>query len=423
MKSVFMRYYLKITAWFIAVFTSIVVVFAPIIPELTNLMGYKSFLGIEFTGETEKSYLNVLLMGLDADETRSDVIMIAQLNLVNNSVNILQIPRDTYIKNKRSDKKINSAYGAGGPKNTIKEIQTLVDIDIDNYVVVTTSGFRDVIDAVGGVYYDVPMDMDYEDPIQDLYIHLKKGYQLLDGDKAEQYVRFRYGYANGDIGRVQAQQDFIKSAMKQIIERNIGNKDADNQKLITSLSKMVDTDFTISEMFKYAPYILSINMDNVNVMMIKCEPKYMNNISYVMADDEGNAQLIRDYFTPDISEADLSEVKTRDEAIGSSVEHSISEAPTVNTPESDISVYILDYSGTDGQKLSEVKTKLESAGYTVGGSVYAKTTVSDKTYCISSDATQFSVRVAETLGRQNYYLNTIYSNDADVVVIIGKDYK
>ena len=116
MKSVFMRYYLKITAWFIAVFTSVVVVFAPIIPELTNLMGYKSFLGIEFTGETEKSYLNVLLMGLDADETRSDVIMIAQLNLVNNSVNILQIRRDTYIKNKRSDKKINSAYGAGGPK-------------------------------------------------------------------------------------------------------------------------------------------------------------------------------------------------------------------------------------------------------------------------------------------------------------------
>ena len=193
-----LKYYLKATAWFLALFASLAIVFVPIMPTVLNLLGHSSFLGISFSGNTEPTFVNVLVMGLDKEETRSDVMMIAQLNLDTNSVNVLQIPRDTYVTNKRNDRKINSAYGSGGAATSIKEVKTLVDIDLEKYAVVTTSGFRDVIDAVGGIYYDIPQDMNYDDPLQDLHIHLKKGYQLLDGDKAEQYVRCRYIYPTGD---------------------------------------------------------------------------------------------------------------------------------------------------------------------------------------------------------------------------------
>jgi len=260
------KLYLKTTAMFTAIFLSIAVVFVPIAPTVMSLMGVQSFLGISFSGQTEKTYLNVLLMGLDKGETRTDVMMLAQLNLENNGINILQIPRDTYVNNNRYDKKINSAYGAGGPENSIKELQTLIDVEIDKYATVTTAGFRDLIDAVGGVYYDVPVDMNYDDPIQDLHIHLKKGYQLLDGDKAEQFVRCRSIYQTGDLGRIEAQSGFIEESIKQIIERNKSGE-ADTENLLRTIGEMVDTNFTFEEMLKYAPHLLSLNYDNINIMM------------------------------------------------------------------------------------------------------------------------------------------------------------
>lgn len=416
------RIYLKATAWFTALFASIAFVFVPLMPTVLDLMGFQSFFGITFTGETERAYINVLMMGLDKEETRSDVMMVAQLNLESNSVNVLQIPRDTYINNKRYDKKINSAYGAGGPEKSIEELQTLVDIDIDKYAIVTTSGFRDVIDAVGGIYYDVPQDMNYDDPIQDLHIHLKAGYQLLDGDKAEQYVRCRYIYPTGDLGRVEAQSEFLKEAFKQITERYKSGDDVDTQRLITTLGDMVDTNFTLAEMLKYAPYLLSVNMDHLNIMMLEGKAQYRNGVSYFMADSKKNAQLVREYFTPDISEADLSEIKARDEALGNSYTEQLTvDAPASNISPSDINVYIYDYSATDGASLREAEKSLKDAGYKVVGSVTAKTATADKTYCVSGQQTMLSANVASSLGLEYYYLNPDYANEADVILILGKE--
>ena len=247
------KIYLKFTALFKAILISILFVFAPLLPTLTELTGLETLLkswgiDISFGDETEKSYANVLLLGVDKSERLSDVMMIAQLNMVNNSVNILQLPRDTYIDNNRYDKKLNSAYGSVSTNSiddrvakTMEEIQTLVDIEFDGYVLVTTAGFRDVIDAVGGVEYDVPQDMNYDDDYQDLHIHLKKGMQLLDGDKAEQYVRYRSGYATGDLGRIDAQSDFIKEAMKQILEKsNSQTTEENNEELSTENNEVVE---------------------------------------------------------------------------------------------------------------------------------------------------------------------------------------
>ena len=419
-----LQLYIKATAWFTAIFASIAIVFMPLVPTLLSLMGFQSFFGITFSGETERTYVNVLMMGLDKEETRSDVMMIAQLNLESNSINVLQIPRDTYIQNKRYDKKINSAYGAGGPEKSIQEVQTLVDIDIDKYAIVTTAGFRDVIDAVGGIYYDIPQDMNYDDPLQDLHIHLKAGYQLLDGDKAEQYVRCRYIYPTGDLGRVEAQSDFLKEAFKQITERYKSGDDVDTQRLITTLGDMVDTNFTLAEMLKYAPYLLSVNMDHLNIMMLEGRPEYRNHVSYFIADKAKNQKLVREYFTPEISEADLSEIKARDEALGSAyTEHLTSDAPIANIEASEINVYVYDYSGTDGAKGEEASKKLKKAGYKVVGSVVAKTATADKTYCVSSQQSQLSSAVAASLSLEHYYLNPDYSDEADVILILGKEDK
>ena len=416
------KIYLKCTALFTAIIASLVFVFAPIVPTVVNLMGFQSFLGMEFTGETEKTYVNILLMGVDKTENLSDVMMVAQLNMVDNTVNILQIPRDTYIKNSRSDKKLNSAYGAGGPKRTIEELNTVIDIDIDDYVLITTSGFRDVIDAVGGIYYDVPEDMDYDDDPQDLHIHLKKGYQLLDGDKAEQYVRFRQGYATGDLGRMDAQSGFIKEAMRQIIEKNESNSDEETRKLISTVSDMVTTSFSFSEMLKYAPYVFNINMDNVNIMRLEGAAEYRGGGSYFFPDTKKNQKLIFEYFSPDISEADLSEVRARDEAIGkNSIEKNVADAGIINTREKDINIYLMDYSETDGKSLEKVRKFLNSRGYNIVGSIEARTCYSDKTYSICKGGSDLSAKVAQDLELSTYTVNPTLESDADVVVIIGKD--
>lgn len=426
-----MKLYLKMTAWCTAIFTALAVVFAPLAPAIMSLMRVESIFGIdiEFSGDMEKSYINVLLMGLDVDETRSDVMMVAQFNMINNSVNILQIPRDTYIAEQKGDKKINSSYGAEGDKhsramNSVATVERLLDIKIDNYSIVTTSGFRDVVDAVGGIYYDVPMDMKYSDPLQDLYIDLKKGRQLLDGDKAEQYVRYRHGYANADLGRIEAQSGFIMAAMEQIIERN-KNNEADTEKLITSVVKMVDTDFELTEIFKIAPHILRLDMDNVNIMMLQGEAGMKNRVSYYFADEEANRRIIDEYFTPDISEADMSEIQTRDDALAMAVEEHVTD-PDVEVPEG-INVYILDYSGTDGKKLEEVTRVLEDSGCNIVGSVSAKTTIASKTCSIginTKNGTHMSEPVAKVLNLRKYYINPgRVDDDTDVVLLLGKDDK
>lgn len=416
------KVYLKCTALITAILASLVFVFAPIVPTIMNLMGMNSFLGIEFTGETEKTYVNILLMGVDKSETLSDVMMIAQLNMVDNTINILQIPRDTYIKNRRSDKKLNSAFGAGGPKKTIEELSTVVDIEIDEYIVITTSGFRDVIDAVGGVYYTVPTDMNYDDDLQDLHIHLKKGYQLLDGSKAEQLVRFRDGYEMGDLDRINVQSGFIKEAIRQITEKYSTYEDDELRNLVSTVSNMVTTSFSFSEMLKYAPYVFAIDMNSVNIMRLEGAAEYRGGGSYFFPDHAKNEKLIFEYFSPDISEADLSEIRARDEAIGkASEEKKVSEAGVINTPNKDINVYVMDYSGTDGESLGKVRKFLQNKGYNVVGVIEARTCNSEKSYSICKGGSDLSAKLSLDLGLDTYHVNPQLQSDADVVVIIGKD--
>lgn len=204
--------------------------------------------------------MNILILGVDKDQTRADTIMAVSCNLDENYIRILSVPRDTRVYFGGDHHKINAAYGRGVQQ--IKETVTaLTGIPFDRYMVFTTDAFRDVIDALGGVWFDVPRDMNYRDPKQNLTISLKKGYQLLDGDKAEQLVRFRR-YPEGDIARIHMQQKFFAALAEQKLNKSIITN---LPRLYGALSKNITTDISISDIMKYLPNMSDLSAENVSI--------------------------------------------------------------------------------------------------------------------------------------------------------------
>lgn len=161
----------------------------------------------------------ILLCGTDEDGTRTDTILLLTLDRAEGSIRLLSIPRDTYAPAYLVPK-INSAYGAvgGGEKGMeqlMEQVKNVVGFLPDAYALVNLTAFVEAVDLLGGLDFDVPMDMDYDDPDQNLFIHLRAGEQHLTGEQLMWVVRFRSGYANADIGRTEVQRAVLKAAMKQ----------------------------------------------------------------------------------------------------------------------------------------------------------------------------------------------------------------
>ncbi|MBR4173474.1 MAG: LCP family protein, partial [Clostridia bacterium] len=210
--------------------------------------------------------INVLVVGLDKDKLRTDTILVASYDMDNDTVNILSIPRDTRMYVGGRYQKINCAYAITkngnrkGIDGTIDAVTRLTALPLHHYIEFTFETFREAVDALGGLEYDVPQNMNYDDPVQDLHIHLKKGMQHLDGDKAEQLVRFRK-YPMGDIDRVKVQQNFIKELAKQKLNASVIGKLPDIFKV---LKKNVKTDLTASDIAKYAINLSDLSSENIN---------------------------------------------------------------------------------------------------------------------------------------------------------------
>ena len=156
---------------------------------------------------------NVLIVGVDRSGMLADVIMIASLPEEEGQIHLLSVQRDTLVDIDGRTVKINSIMGYGDEK-TVQKVQEVTGIAIHDYVKVNFQAVASVVDALGGVEFNVPQDMEYEDPAQDLYIHLKKGRQHLDGQEALQLLRFR-GYPMADIERTKVQRRFLKSLFAQ----------------------------------------------------------------------------------------------------------------------------------------------------------------------------------------------------------------
>ena len=173
--------------------------------------------GIFTSDYAESKRINILMMG-NTEEELTDTIMLLSLDPESKSADIISIPRDTYYEREGfsgSYLKVNSVAHEG-PKAMCEAVHNiLLGIPINYYFLIDYDGVKNIVNSMGGVPMDVPQDMYYVSARQDLVIDLQAGQQTLDGDKAIQFLRYRKGYINGDLGRVQAQQEFIKSAAKE----------------------------------------------------------------------------------------------------------------------------------------------------------------------------------------------------------------
>lgn len=171
-------------------------------------------------GTRKEGCATILLAGTDEGGYRTDTMMLLSVNRAEGRMNLVSIPRDTLIYCEYAVPKINSAYGwasggEAGMQQLLRRVEEIIGFAPDGYVLVDLSVFEKLVDAMGGVSFDVPMDMDYEDPSQSLSIHLSAGEQHLDGAQAMQLVRFRAGYAMQDLGRVETQRAFVSAALRQ----------------------------------------------------------------------------------------------------------------------------------------------------------------------------------------------------------------
>ncbi len=243
--------------------------------------------------------VNVLLLGLDRDKTRCDVIMLLSFEPSVPSLKMLSIARDTRIFTGRTYKKINSFYSMGGAKRVAKEVSRITGLSVHYYVTTDFKGFRKIIDTLDGVEFNVPFRMNYDDPTQNLHIHLKKGVQILDGKKAEQLVRYRkgnykkQGYIEGDIGRIRMQQDFMKALIDQKLNFKYIDKADD---IFVILQDYVKTNITLSDVARYAGSAAKLRSDSIQTFVLPGESHIIDDVWWYIYDREKTASMIEENF-------------------------------------------------------------------------------------------------------------------------------
>ena len=225
-----------------------------------------------------EDYYTVLILGRDTGGGgNTDTMLLASYDVTNQKATVMSIPRDTMVNVSWDIKKINSVYNmyGGGEKGiqaVYKEVAQLVGFEPDYQVVVEWDAVGEIVDAMGGVYFDVPRNMNYDDPTQDLHIHINKGYQLLNGEQAMGVIRYRHdntvngktlGYPDGDIGRIATQQALLKAVVEQLLQ--VKNVTKINQ-FVKVFQDNVETDMSFSNILWFAQKAIlgGLNAENVN---------------------------------------------------------------------------------------------------------------------------------------------------------------
>jgi LCP family protein required for cell wall assembly len=227
---------------------------------------------------------------------RSDTMLLMRIDPSTESVNVLSIPRDTQVEIPGEGiDKVNYANMLGGAELAAQVVsQNLNSVTIDRYVRVSTGAFRELVDVMGGIETFVPERMEYQDQTQGLYIDLQPGWQVLNGEQAEQFARFRND-ENGDIGRVQRQQQLIRALRKKLTEPTMLTR---IPQVIQLFQKYVDTNLTPEEMFALAHFGLNLEQDNFRMVLLPgrfSTPEEFE-ASYWLMDSVDTAQVMQEYF-------------------------------------------------------------------------------------------------------------------------------
>lgn len=397
-------------------------------------------LGIDPEDLKNAGRINVLIMGesgippeyMDGvDYKLTDTIMLASYNPQTQQASILSIPRDTYVGTKDKDSatsnylasyKINCRYRNGSEiEETVKCVENLTGMEIDNYILIDTTAIKDVVDAIGGVTFDVPIDMNYDDDSQDLYIHLEAGEQLLDGNKAEQLLRFRHNndgssypseYGDNDIGRMKTQREFIKTTGKQLFKIENVTKVLD---LVNIVMNKVKTDIEIEKVLCYVPYLFKFDTNNIVTDTLPGTPELCNGIWIYTANKKETKQVVEDLFTDKV----ITEEENIDNTDNTNnTENIVGDPKQVQTQ---IKIELLN--GTENtENLDKVKTLLKEEGYLVTKTATisntSKTSIINRTKQDSN-----TIKNIKTVLGVGSSTNGSDNSNVDITIIIGEDYK
>ena len=249
--------------------------------EVDEETGEETEVETEVPASHRAGVYNILIAGTDGDGYRTDTIIVAHLDENTHEVALMSVPRDTAVMNGNGGlMKINSVYANGkeeGMERLERRLSSLLGFEMDGYVLVNLDAFVKVVDLVGGVTVNVPQDMYYSDPSQDLLIDLKAGEQKLDGKQAMGLVRFRKGYATQDIQRTQTQQQFLKALAKQCLSVSSLTK---LREFADIFSQYVTTNLTTGNMVWFGKELLSCDFDNMKTYTAEGEGAMINGASY-----------------------------------------------------------------------------------------------------------------------------------------------
>lgn len=241
---------------------------------------------------------NLLILGVDSNgentdpfiSTRSDTILLANLDPSNHSINVISIPRDSkvYLADGKGVQKINHAHAIGGIELTKKTIEETLGIKIDHYIVINSKAIRELVDVIGGITVYVEKPLNYDDYAGKLHIHLQKGTHKLNGEQVEGFLRFRHD-GLGDIGRTSRQQWFLKSLIEAIQTPSVIPRIPEALRLAMTYIK---TDMSLYELSHLAVYVRDINMDSLEVATLPGGPSTKGYISYWILDPEKVQEMV-----------------------------------------------------------------------------------------------------------------------------------
>ena len=264
--------------------------------------------------EGQDTIVHVMILGVDSrkdDVGRSDTMMVAALDTDKGKAALLSVPRDTRVAIEgHGYEKINHAYAYGGHEMSQKSVESLLGVNIDHYIIINTTAFERIIDAMGGVDINVEKRMYYEDPWDDnggLVIDLYPGEQHMDGKKAIQYVRYRDG--EGDIGRIGRQQKFVKACLSKLISTDMLPR---LPKFIEEASTAIKTDMSVPELLRFAKQMKEVHNNGLTAQMVPGQPAYLQDVSYWIPDITDLRQLIMDELGLEATE-DMKEKAQADE--------------------------------------------------------------------------------------------------------------
>lgn len=398
--------------------------------------------------------INIMVMGVDErsdDVGRSDTLFVMTVDMKTKEVAMLSIPRDTRVKIPGNGwDKINAAYAYGGQKLSQQAVENLLGIKIDHHIVINVTGFKKIIDAMGGVTIDVEKRMYYNDPYDDdggLLIDLRPGVQHMDGNTAIQYVRYRD--EEGDIGRVARQQKFLKAVLTEVASPSVITK---IPAIIREVSSVVKSDMSTSEMLNLAKILNDASKHGLTTDMVPGKPAYIDDISYWLPDLVALRRHVAQTLGVTIEEKYLSVTEREATEYESSLpkEMKIVEHPkqvqVPKTPTVPDKSKVGDKSGTDSSKAAtknptsgKVRVEVVNASGTPeagekiasllrgqGIEVTGITTVNNayKSTVIVTNTTDSGV-VNKLTGLPFKYSMNVTNDDSkstDAVVVIGKDY-